>query len=63
MTGPTETLARYAADLVYGDLPPDVPVRATHLAIDLVGSIVRAGHEADSTPSILGMLKIGRAHV
>ncbi|WP_438751037.1 MmgE/PrpD family protein [Pararhizobium sp. O133] len=57
MTGITETLARYAADLAYADLPPDVPVRAKHLTIDLVGSIVRAGQEADSTPSILGMLK------
>ncbi|MCJ8056114.1 MmgE/PrpD family protein [Shinella curvata] len=57
MTGITETLARYAADLAYADLPPEVPVRAKHLAIDLVGSIVRAGKEADSTPSILGMLQ------
>ncbi|MBV2183055.1 MAG: MmgE/PrpD family protein [Rhizobium sp.] len=56
MTGITHTLARYTADLTYADLPPEVPERAKHLAIDLVGSIVRAGQEAASTPSILGML-------
>lgn len=52
----TEILARYVAGLRYADLPPEVPRRARHLAIDLIGSIVRAGHEADSTPSLLAML-------
>ncbi|SFU19553.1 MmgE/PrpD family protein [Mesorhizobium sp. YR577] len=53
----TEILAKYVADLHYGLLPPEVPERARHLAIDLIGSIVRAGKEADSTPSLLGMIK------
>lgn len=53
----TEILARYVADLVYFDLPPHVTERAKHLTIDLVGSIIRAGQEAESTPSVLGMLK------
>ncbi|MFM2278336.1 MAG: hypothetical protein RLZZ444_567 [Pseudomonadota bacterium] len=57
MTGITNDLARYVAELDYSDLPPDVPERASHLAIDLIGSIVRASKEADSTPSLLGMLK------
>jgi 2-methylcitrate dehydratase PrpD len=57
MTGITETLARYAAELTYEDLPAEVPERARHLTIDLIGSIIRAGKEADSTPSILGMIR------
>lgn len=57
MTAITSTLARYVADISYADLPAEVPERARHLAIDLIGSIVRAGKEADSTPSLLGMLK------
>ena len=57
MTGITITLARYAAELEFSDLPPEVPERARYLTIDLIGSIVRAGKESDSTPSLLGMLK------
>lgn len=57
MTGITKTLARHVAELEYSDLPTEVPERARHLAIDLIGSVVRAGKEADSTPSLLGMLK------
>ncbi|MDO6966185.1 MmgE/PrpD family protein [Rhizobium alvei] len=57
MTGITNSLARYVAELDYSDLPAEVPERASHLAIDLIGSIVRASKEADSTPSLLGMLK------
>jgi 2-methylcitrate dehydratase PrpD len=57
MTGITNILARYVADLAYSDLPREVRERARHLAIDLIGSIVRAGKEADSTPSLLGMLR------
>ncbi len=57
MTGITQTLARYVTDLGYDALPPAVPERAKHLAIDLIGSVVRGGKEADSTPSLLAMLK------
>jgi 2-methylcitrate dehydratase PrpD len=52
----TDILAAYVARLRYEDLPPEVPTRAKNLMVDLVGSIVRAGHEADSTPSVLAML-------
>jgi 2-methylcitrate dehydratase PrpD len=52
----TDILAAYVARLRYEDLPQEVPMRAKHLMVDLVGSIVRAGHEADSTPSVFGML-------
>lgn len=57
MSNETLTLASYVADLRYEDLPAAVPVRAKHLTIDLIGSIVRAGKEADSTASLLAMLR------
>lgn len=53
----TNILADYVAGFSFQDLPPEVPKRAKHLAIDLIGSIIRAGLEADSTPSLLGMAK------
>jgi 2-methylcitrate dehydratase PrpD len=53
----TSQLAKYVAELRYEDLPPEVPQRAKHLAIDLIGSIIRAGAEAESTPSIFATLK------
>lgn len=49
----TMTLARFVADLRFDDLPPDVVTRAKELSMDLAGSIVRAGSEADSTPPSL----------
>lgn len=57
MTPITATLAAFAADLNPRNLPPEVIARARSLTIDLIGSGIRAGHEADSTPSILAMLK------
>lgn len=56
MTGITDILAGYVADLDFADLPAGVPERARDLAIDLTGSIVRAVREADSTPALLGMV-------
>lgn len=56
MAHETRTLAEYVAGLDYDDLPPEVPQRAKLLLIDFAGSIVRAGHEADSTPSVLAAL-------
>lgn len=56
-TSITATLARFAAGTEAGSLPPEVPVRALALASDLVGSIVRAAAESESTPAILGMLR------
>lgn len=54
----TDTLAHYVADLRYDNLPAEVPQRAKLLMIDLVGSIVRAGADAESTPGMLEMLKM-----
>ena len=53
----TATLARFAAETETGSLPPQVPARALALASDLVGSIVRAAGEAESTPALLAMLR------
>jgi 2-methylcitrate dehydratase PrpD len=50
----TEILARYVAGLAYGQIPREVSERAKSLAIDFIASIVRAGRDADSTPSLLG---------
>ncbi len=54
MAHETEILACYVAGLEYGQLPPEVSQRAKSLTIDFIGSIVRAGRDADSTPSLLG---------
>lgn len=54
MAHETEILARYVAGLEYAQLPPEVSQRAKSLTIDFVGSIIRAGRDADSTPSLLG---------
>jgi 2-methylcitrate dehydratase PrpD len=56
LTKITEILARYVTELGHADLPAAVTERARHLVIDFIGSIVRAGHEADSTPSVFGMI-------
>lgn len=55
MTGITNELAAFAAGLTYDALPPEVPLRARDLTVDLVGSIIRAGAEADSTPALFAM--------
>jgi 2-methylcitrate dehydratase PrpD len=57
MTKTTAILGAYVAGLSFDDLPAEVPARARNLMIDLVGSIVRAGHEADSTPSVVRMIE------
>ncbi|WP_110030517.1 MmgE/PrpD family protein [Hoeflea marina] len=56
MTKTTAILADYVAGLTHEDLPADVLERARNLMIDLVASIVRAGHESDSTPSVMRMI-------
>ena len=52
--GITTELARFTADIRLDRLPPDVVSRARFLLLDLVGNIVRARHDAESTPSLLG---------
>ncbi|HXA26772.1 MAG TPA: MmgE/PrpD family protein [Acetobacteraceae bacterium] len=51
--GITADLARFTADIRLDHLPPDVVGRARFLVLDLVGNIVRARHDAESTPSFL----------
>lgn len=52
----TTTLAGFAANLDTGGIPAEVTARALALSTDLTGSILRAAHEADSTPAVLAML-------
>jgi 2-methylcitrate dehydratase PrpD len=52
--GITTDLACFTADIRLDRLPPDVAARARFLLLDLVGNIVRARHDAESTPSLLG---------
>ena len=49
----TETLSAFTADITLGALPPEVVERARYLVLDLVGNIVRARHDAESTPALL----------
>ena len=51
--GITTDLAQFTADIRLDRLPPDVVRRARFLVLDLVGNIVRARHDAESTPSFL----------
>ena len=57
MANETATLAAYVADLRYDAIPRDVLERAKGLTLDFLGSAVRARREAESTPSLLAMLK------
>jgi 2-methylcitrate dehydratase PrpD len=57
MTDETAKLADYVAGLTYDAIPREVLERAKHLTLDFLGSAVRARREAESTPSLLGMLK------
>jgi 2-methylcitrate dehydratase PrpD len=49
----TRALAAYAAEIRLEQLPPEVVTRARFLLLDLVGNIVRARHDAESTPALL----------
>lgn len=51
--GITSDLAAYCAGLQLDALPPEVITRAKFLVLDLVGNIVRARHDAESTPALL----------
>ena len=51
--GITAELAHFTAGIKLDRLPPDVVARARFLLLDLVGNIVRARHDAESTPSFL----------
>ncbi|WP_235035223.1 MmgE/PrpD family protein [Roseomonas sp. 18066] len=47
----------FASGLRLEALPPEVVARARDLVLDLVGNIVRARHEAESTPALLAAVK------
>ena len=51
--GITQELAQFSADITLDKLPKDVVDRARFLVLDLVGNIVRARHDAESTESFL----------
>src|ERR1700677_472193 len=51
--GVTSQLADFCANIKLSTLPPEVVTRARFLVLDLVGNIVRARHDAESTPSFL----------
>ena len=49
----TQRLSAFTAALALPGLPPEVVERARYLVLDLVGNIVRARHDAESTPALL----------
>lgn len=51
--GVTAELSAFTAGIRLDRLPPDVVARARFLLLDLVGNIVRARHDAESTASFL----------
>jgi 2-methylcitrate dehydratase PrpD len=51
--GITSELSAFSAGIKLDALPPDVVERARFLVLDLVGNIVRARHDAESTASFL----------
>ena len=55
--GITTELAQFTAAIRLDRLPPDVVKRARFLVLDLVGNIVRARHDAESTPSFLAAVR------
>ncbi len=52
----TRELSEFVASLRFEQLPETTVNRAKELILDLLGSIIRAGSESDSTPSLLGAL-------
>ncbi|HEY1934681.1 MAG TPA: MmgE/PrpD family protein [Acetobacteraceae bacterium] len=55
--GITTQLAEFTAGIRLDRLPPEVVQRARFLVLDLVGNIVRARHDAESTASFLGTVR------
>ena len=53
----TRQIAEFVAELGYEDLPTEVVDRAKLLILDIAGSIVRARHDAESTPSLLAAVE------
>ena len=57
MADETATLAAYAANLKFDDIPQEVLTRAKTLTLDFLGSAIRARKESESTPSIIKMVE------
>ena len=55
--GITHELSVFTAGITLEKLPPDVVERARYLLLDLVGNIVRARHDAESTPALLAAVR------
>lgn len=55
--GITTQLSEFTAGIQLDQLPPEVVERARFLVLDLVGNIVRARHDAESTPSFLAAVR------
>lgn len=53
----TDLLAAFTASIALETLPNEVVVRARQLVLDLVGNMVRARNESDSTPAVLSAVK------
>ncbi|HEY6431731.1 MAG TPA: MmgE/PrpD family protein [Acetobacteraceae bacterium] len=53
----TAQLSAFTAAIRLDRLPAEVVARARFLLLDLVGNIVRARHDAESTPSFLGAVR------
>ncbi len=53
----TKQLASFAANLAYDDLPHEVTERAKRLVLDLTGIMIRARHDAESTPSLIAAIE------
>jgi len=55
--GVTSQLAEFCANIKLAALPPEVVRRARFLVLDLVGNIVRARHDAESTASFVATVR------
>ncbi len=56
--GITAELAAFTAQIRLPDLPPTVTARAKSLVLDLLGNIIRARHDAESTPPLLAAARV-----
>jgi len=54
----TARLSAFAAGLTLDTLPPEVVERARFLLLDLVGCIVRARHDVESTAPLLSTVRM-----
>ena len=52
----TEKFADFCEQLKYEDLTPEVIKRTKLLILDTVGIIIRARHDAESTPSLVASI-------